>query len=264
MGRRFTYYQMANPTPPDYSAIFGANLFDWWNFNDAASLSLSGSLIDSVISQVSSRPIASTGSLRPTLITDATLSRNVADFDGIVTKMGAVAPATTSTYKFLHDGSGGAVILISRNTLSGATQVPLSTAFGIAQTGFRLQQTASNTLSSVVVNGTTNVVIGSSSNTFSINQWNSCVQVIDADNATASDRVENILNGTSTKNNATTGTPSAGASSRILDLGKADAAVGAYFKGQISEILIINTIPTPTQLSQLQTYLDYIYGTFPI
>ena len=70
-----------------WADIFGANLFDWWDFNDATSMTLTGALIDNITSQVSSRPFATGAGLRPTLITDATIGRDVADFDGVLTRM---------------------------------------------------------------------------------------------------------------------------------------------------------------------------------
>jgi len=247
-----------------WADIFGANLFDWWDFNDATSMTLTGALIDNITSQVSSRPFAAGAGLRPTLITDATIGRDVADFDGVLTRMTLTSPATTSTYNFLHDGSGGCIIMISRNTLSGATQIPLSNAFGASERGFRMQFGTSDQVFSVVSNGSANVVVGASSNTFTVNKWNSVVQSIDADNATANDRVEQVLNGTSTKGNTFTGTPSTRNALRNLELGKAASATGAYFKGQISEIIIVNTIPTAGQLARLQTKIEADYGTFPI
>jgi hypothetical protein len=47
-------------------------------------------------------------------------------------------------------------------------------------------------------------------------------------------------------------------------MGKSSNASTFFLKGDMVEIIISQNQPTPTQLTQLQTYLTSKYGTFPI
>jgi len=265
MGKRNTYWGSTFNGILTPSEIFGANYYEDWDFDNASSLNLTGSLINSITSTgLNGGLFTESGANRPSLITDAIIGKDVAEFDGVGEFMRVLG--SEGDYNFLHDGSGGCVIIVqkmlSAPTLLGFT---LINGFGAGSTGFRNQITNPLTSNSVVSNGVSNSIINASSNAVTLNTYASNVLTFDADNATAADRAEVILNGTSTKANTQTAAPSVANADKPLTMGvRADSLAGFFLHGTIARVIVADIDPSALQLSQLQTYLDSHYGTFPI
>jgi len=245
---------------PDYDVIFGANYFDHWDFNNAGSLTLTGTLIDEARSLTGSgRDFFSSGTQRPSIITDATIGRNVAEFDGVSENMFVFGSGTS--YDFLHNGDGGCVIVVYKSNTTPAIQSQLVTnSFG--DIGFRIQHVGN--INSVVRNASTNIIVNATTESTPNGDYASSVTVLDAGNATLVDRAEQVTNGVSAKNNTTSGTPTLLQASNDLRIARRANAGSFYLDGTISEVIIADTIPTPTQLAQVQARLEFDYGTFPI
>lgn len=263
MGRRFTYYQMAiGSIPIDYDAIFGDNYYDHWRAWDAGSLTLTGALVDQADSLTGSgRNLVSSGGARPTLVNVSKISRKAFDFDGISEYMEVLS--STADYNFLHDTSGGCVIIVYSNLVTPAIQGTLL-ANGFGDIGFRIIQSNSNVVNTVVRNAVANIAVNVTTETTTNGEYNSFVNVHDINNATLLDRIESVTNGVSGKFNTSSGTPTLADAANNLTVGKRATSADFYFNGTIAEIIIADTIPTPTQLAQVQARLEFDYSTFPI
>jgi len=264
------------PDVPDYSAIFGANYYDHWRAWDAGSLTLTGSLVDSAASLTGSgRSMDSPGSGRPTLNADSIIGKNAFQFDGVNEFM-QVASSTTD-YNFLHNGAGGCVIIVGYidDVNPDNAQVFLDNHnLTTAETGFDIvfDDRSSSSRNNRVINRVSKSVGGqtpinnlSSDNVLLTQQYNNSTHIFDADNATAADRSVIVVNGGSEiKNNTNTFTPVLTSASNNLTLGRRTTTTDFHLKGSIAEVIIIDTIPTPTQLAQVQARLEFDYSTFPI
>ena len=258
-----------------WSGIFGANYYDHWRAWDAGSLTLTGALVDSAASlSGSGRAMLSSGINRPSLITDATLGKNVFSFDGVSERMAVLA--SNGLYNFLHNGVGGVVIsvfrvedvnpdilycLLDNNNIS-TSSVGVSLLFDD-----RSSLSRNNTYREFIVGGTGSFtsLIQSANGYIETQKYISLVSTFDADNATLADRSNIYVNdGLVLNNNSSSGAASIANASFSLTMGSA-AGGSLSAKINLAEVIIANTIPTPTQLSQIQARLAYDYGTtFPI
>lgn len=265
MGNYITYGHSLSSAPPDFATILGANYYEDWNFNEPSTITLMGSEITQINSLgLNGFNLSSPSGNRPLLVNDATLGVDVAEFDGVSEFLRGPL-ASDSAYKFLHNGSGGCVIVVTKSTLSGATQVLLGSCFGAAEIGYRNTLAVSNFMNGGCFNGSGSTQTSTqTTNTMTLNSWDSVVTSIDNNNATTLDRMELVLSGTSSKTNTNTLTPSTANSTSLLYLCRNPSTANAYYKGQVARVIIADTIPTPTQLAQIQTRLEYDYGTFPI
>lgn len=255
--------------------IFGANLYDWWDFTDTATQSISGSSINSITSKGTNAAVfASSGTERPQSVVGIN-GLPVADFDGINDNM--VVAASTAMYNFIHNGSLATVIAIARvadanpdnqqvilnNDAFSSFNVGYGIAFDDRSSVTRdraiLSRCSGALASAVFVNLTSNGY-------FQEQQYNLFINTVDADNATAANRSALSLNGgVEVKNNVLTNAPSVANATNNMTIGALSNLSASFFKGQIPEIIILNSHPTPTQITQLTTYFTYKYGgTFPI
>jgi hypothetical protein len=122
-----------------------------------------------------------------------------------------------------------------------------------------MRQLASNSTASLsLLNATGN-------NYYTTQRYNLLLSIFNASNATAANRgIMNLNNGTVAQNNVETTAVSSSNASDNLTLGKQSTTNGFYFKGQIVEVLIANTIMTSGQQLDLQNYYIFKYGAFPI
>jgi len=264
MGRRFTHYQMPS-NALTWSGVFGANYYDHWRAWDAASLTLTGSLVNSAASLTGSgRSMVSTGGNKPSVITDATLGLNVFDFDGISEYM--QVNASTALYNFLHNGSGGCVIAVYRSTAltTAIGRVISNILTGTTDAGFFIQKGSADKEQQLIANASAAITLNNNTSLVGTTQVHSSVSIFDPNNATTLDKTYNIFDGTTNKANSLTATPSVANANRNLIMGVLPNFIQSFFKGQIAEIIILDTVPTPTQLTQIQTILSQDYATFPI
>jgi hypothetical protein len=245
-------------TPLKY---FGANLYDWWDFTDTSTQSITSGLINSITSKGTNAAVfSSSGTSRPASIVGIN-GLNVADFDGVNDFM-EVATSTTM-YNFLHNGVG-TVIIVCKNVLDSTLKYILSNASGISFVGYRLLDGVGHVFVNFVSNGSSNILINSSG--IYADAYNYLINIIDPANATLSERSNLILNqGVENKNNVTSGVPSSSNASSNLTIGKIPNASANFFNENIAEIIILNSKSTPTQITQLNNYYTNKYGgTFPI
>lgn len=255
--------------------ILGANYYDHWDYTDAATLSVTGTYINSCTSKgINGVVMASTGTERPKVLAGQINGYQVADFDG-VNDFAQVA-ASTGMYNFLHNGAGGTVIIISRVNdanpdnnqilMSNNDSNQLNVGFGIAFDD-RSSSSRNNIVFVVVTRGVGNAVVSNltANGVFPTQQYNNLLAIFDADNAIAANRSElSFNNGAFVKNNVITNAPSGANAYNNLTIGKQSTTNVAYFKGQFVEVLIANTIITPQQELDLKNYYTFKYGTFPI
>lgn len=263
-----------DPIPDDFDVIFGANYYEDWDAT--LGISHTSGLVNTWTSQgLNGGVFGNFGADRPSLVSSIELGKNVIEFDGVSENMNV--PFSTGMYNFLHNGSGGCVIIVgyvddadpnnSQVILDSHNITTNETGFSIRYDDRLSVPREDVILTSVAksVNSQPPISNVSTDNAFITQQYNSFVNVIDADNATAADRSAMVVNGGSEiKNNTNTFSPVLTNASRNLTLGRRATNLDFYFKGKIARILIVDTIPTPTQLAQVQARLTYDYGTFPI
>ena len=267
MGGFWTYGNSISGAPIDYPAIFGANYYDHWRPWNAASLTItSPPLVDAIASLTGSGRSFSTSvaTSRPTLLLDGAIGKNVLDFDGVNEFLRVLSSSTD--YNFLHDGSGGCVVVVAKPDTS-ATGIVLRNFSGSTDVGFS-EVVISNSYNTAVARGVSGAftLVNNSGSGAASGSYFSKVSVYDADNGTAADRSEVYLSGgVAIKNNVLTNAPSVTNATSNLTMGVLPPLnISFPFDGKIAEVIIINTIPTPTQLAAVQARLEYDYTTFPI
>jgi hypothetical protein len=276
MSRRVTYYNSSYASILNPSQIFGANLYDWWDFTDLATQSIAGGgAINSITSKGTNAAVfSSSGTSRPESIVGIN-GLNVADFDGVNDFMQVAT--STAMYNFLHNGSLGTVILINRieDANSDNQQVILNNdAFSAANVGYgisfddRSSVSRNKTILSRASNssGGVSFLNLSANGYYSEQQYNLLINKVDANASPVADRSAISTNGGSEiKNNVSTVAPSVANASFNMTIGRNAGLTFAYLKGQIPEVIILTSHPTPTQITQLNNYYTNKYGgTFPI
>jgi hypothetical protein len=268
MSRRVTYYNSSYASILNPSQIFGANYYDDWDFNEPTSLSLTGSLINSVASLTGSgRNFTSSGGARPTLTADATLGKNVAAFDGLSSFM--FVPTSTALYNFLHNAQGGCLIIVfSLNSILNADRILNNRGTAGAETAPGVQIThivSTNKIRSTILAGTSQTVASTdSTQTIQANHYTSIVNSYNANNVSVAERLEQLMNNVKGSDNEDAASFLNANAGYNLTLGRRVRVNDLYFGGKIARLIIANATPTPTQLTQLQAYLTSYYGTFPI
>lgn len=264
----FKVLQEEPEKPKTPAQIFGANYYDDWDFNDLTTISESSGLIDSIDSKTGSgRNFTSSGANRPSLIYDSTnLNKYIADFDGVSEFMSIAS--STGDYNFLHDGSGGTMIVVLKNdNISTSSQQRILMNIGTkADTGIIFSTRNTGVILTQVFNGGGSNVVIDNQVPFTDSVYHSIVAYMDSDNATPSDRSGiDIDNSGYAKNNTDNYSPApTGDATYDLHLGIQPNFLALEFNGKIARVIIIDTIPTSQQLSDLQYYLTSYYGTFPI
>lgn len=266
-------FKVERSEPSTFSEIFGANYYEDWD--STLGVSDTGGLVDSWTSQgLNGGMFTATGANRPTLTADANLGINVLDFDGVSDFMSVAS--STADYNFLHNTNGGCVIaVIETDGTNPSTLYPFinNNSGTTASTGHNFyyedRAAAGATRAfrvTVTKSSAGNLVIGNFINSLITDEdYNSYVSVFDPNNGTAADRsIHYINNGSAIQNNTNTNSPVATNATYNLHLGKLANSTSFYLNGQVARLIIIDTIPTAQQLADVQTRLEYEYGTFPI
>jgi hypothetical protein len=252
-------------TPLTFESIFGANYYDDWDFNDLATISQTGGLINSITSKgLNGAVSSSTGANRPLLTADVILGKNIADFDGVSDYL--EVPLSTAMYNFLHNGQGLVICVLKFKTPITATKSFMANVVGTVSIGFFMMGISSNKLSHQIVRGVggTRTVRNDRSIVGTESDYNSIVVVSNTSAGTATERSNLLINGVSNKNNTDTNAPSGSNASLNLVMGAAGNTASLPANVKIARIVIIDTLPTTEQLTQVQTLLTSEYGTFPI
>jgi hypothetical protein len=264
--------------PADFATIFGANyLFDW-NPDVSASLSVTGSAVDSIASVgLNTAAFTQSGAARPQLVANQINGKPVIRFDGATSFMEIAA--STALFNFLHNATGGTVIIVSKvnvaNSEVGMTFIN-NNGGASANVGYTIFYDDRSTVSrqDVIANQISRGVLGagnftasniSANDYFDTLQFNSLIGISDPANATAADRSSLILNGAAAvKNNVLTNAPSSANATDNMTLGRSSSTASAFLNGDIARIIIVDAKATPTQQAQVAARLAYEYGTFPI
>lgn len=241
--------------------------YDHFRAWDADSLTLNGVLVDKADSLTGSgRSFIGLGGSKPTLTHDIITGKDGFDFDGISEYMDVLG--STNDYNFLHNSSGGTIIIVAKNRNLSPNDDHILGNHGAAvlETGFRTFIRPSNTVSMRSADGTSNVMYNESTNVSLTNKYNSIIEIYDCGNATANERGNIILNGISSKNNLNTGVPSVSNAGNNLRMGARTifGLPARFFNGIISEILIFNKAFDAVDIADAKTILNQDYGTFPI
>ena len=266
MAKKFTYYGSKKSilTPAE---IFGANYYDDWDYGDAATVSLTGALIDGVTSKgLNGAVFSSTGVNRPSLVSADINGYDVASFNG--SSNYAQVAASTGMYNFLHNTNGGVVISIFKceNTAARLIGNRGGTAAPDTEPGVAVAITSASLPVSLVTNAspTGRVSVNVHTTAVNVSKYHLFVNALDNNNATAAQRNDIIFDNNSEKNNVENAAPSANNAGYNMTLGRRVRLNDQYLQGSVARVIIIDTIPTPTQLTQLNTYLTATYGTFPV
>ena len=263
MGKRFTYYNAGVLAATTWAGQFGTDYYDHWRAWDAASLTTTGVLIDAALSLTGSgRSIIGTAGSRPTLTNDPIIGKNCFGFDGTSDFMQVLG--STGMYNFLHDGSGGTVIVVFKPiTKPSVVGIIVNTGFGYPQIGSRVQYNSTRAIEGVSSNGTSNIYVNTTVPTYPLNQFHSMISTYDVAQPVAANRGSIIVdNGTPSTNNSTSGTPSVLNAVGNFTIGRSTLA-SFYLNANVAEIIIIKRVLTPTDIIAVNTILTNDYGTFP-
>jgi hypothetical protein len=166
------------------------------------------------------------------------------DFDGSNDHI--QVPSSTSTFKFLHDGTSNFIAAVSHIDADlGCCQSLIETTNASSgNVGAEILHSANFLIGDIVLRGQTNtyaVENGSGTNVISTNQFLLTINR-DADNATAANRSEIFINnGTAIKNNIRTSSASAANATGNLTFGATSNGSFYRLNGGIQEILIYDT-----------------------
>jgi hypothetical protein len=153
---------------------------------------------------------------------------------------------------------------IINNNSSGATA---SVGYSLSYDD-RSSLTRNNTFPNGIVRGISGNPTSTNlpaNNSYQPQVYNVGINIVYPNNATAANRSKISINfGADTQNNILTNNASISNATDNLTLCKNSNASTFFLKGDMVEIIISQNQPTPTQLTQLNTYLTSKYGTFPI
>ena len=257
--------------PDDYDVIFGANYFEDLDFNDTSTITFTGSTISAINSKGLNAGIFNGIGSNPNYVASVLNGKGVCRFDGVAD--GLRNQATKSAYNFLHNGDGGCVFIISKTRLSNpdATYRLISSWAATTDVGFAIRYDDRSSVSrndriltevTRGVSGTYSAFNFSSDNAFPADNWNTLVSIIDTDvTPTVSDRsLMYVNNGTVIDNNTSTLSSSLSNATHYLNIGRT-ASTGVFpFDGDVARVIIINSIPTPTQLTKFYQRVAYDFG----
>jgi hypothetical protein len=263
---RYSGYSFDSLLTP--ATIFGANLYDWWRPEEITADN--GDPQSTWVSQgVNGATFQAGSGQEPTVIDNAIGTHKALSFNGTTDFM--EVPLSTGMYNFLHNALGFIYMVFRINPASSSTLYPLLSNSGGGSGnigiwfGHENRSTQNKAIRTVVARGVVGSLVAlnlTGDNYFETQEYNVLFNIFDPQNATAADRNEVLVNfSNSVKNNTQANTPSMSDASFNLRLGE---LVNFYTNMNLAEIGIIDTLPTAQQLTDLQTYLENKYGTFPI
>ena len=254
-------------------------LESWWDAADAASVTLDSGRVSQLADKSGKGRHAAnstSGSTQPSYITGARNGLNVARFAAASVQRLTVA-SSTAAYNFIHNGTESYIAAVSvygtvanPNTAYGL----LGSARGSLPTGFQVVYRdsggANDALTCDINNNGTAVANGlNAANTAVLNAHFNLAPAqtmlvqefeIDADNATASQRVKVRVNGgTEVAENNKTAAVTTGNAEQNLQLGAIGSNV-APLQGDICEILMFSQLPTAAARDMIRRYLGSKWG----
>lgn len=262
MSRKTTYYNHSFASVLTPAQIFGANYYDHWRAED---LVLSNNdLVSSWTSiGLNGADFTSSGSNRPIYLENELNTYPVVHTPG---NRWMDVNNSTAMYNFLHNGQS-AVIAVARETYTSNANVLLSNTVVSGGVGlFILRRNTNNQLEHLVHRGVSGsrAILNQQINVWDT-QYNIIVSMLDATAIAPSDRsIMQVNGGALIQNNTENTTFSPNDSQSDLTLFARAEVRDLRFRGDLAELLIIDTLPTTQQLNQLQAYFTNKYGTFPI
>lgn len=254
-----------SPTPPV------ANPYAWWDASYTASISTSGSAVTqwSDLSGNNHNLTQTTSTARPASGTRTVNSLNALDFDGSSDFLKSNESA--STWNLLHNATGASCFVVFKADSNSATVGMLCTSNDTQQVGIwnYLRPSGNSDAANAILSGSSNNFValeyGTPGATYTTTTPASITTVLDASNATTSNRIRFYKN-----NNTETGTFGTSSVSYTsnnaanpLCVGSFPGATGAgsdFYDGLICEILIYSGVMNTTQIGTVQSYLTTKWG----
>lgn len=265
--------RLLRPLATGFNPLTLSGLEAWWDFADSATVTLDSNRVSAVADKSGNGRTAAngtSGSTQPDYVTGARNGRSVARFDAALTQRLTVA-SSTGTFKFLHDGTAAYVAAVfSTGTVAdpnGSFGILGNNATATANRGFVLQvddrTPTFNMLLRVVVGAGvagTWAVTQETANIFVPSQTHIAEALVDADNATATNRALTFADGAVLPaTNVSTLSPSASNATFDFQIGTSGNNVTPH-TGDICEILILSQQPTLAQQLALRRHLARKWG----
>ncbi len=252
-------------TPPSFAQIFGANLFDDWDFGDSSYVTLVSGAVSQLTSKTGSGRdfLQATANKRPLLVTNQLNGKSVARFDGVNDGMQFT---NTTSYQFLHQSQGCVIAIFKydNTSVSGDDVRIFNTVTFSTGRGFLISKGPSpaTTINNLVYKGSSGVILALNSKSITDLTWHSSVSVNDLANVTVADRMQtNFNNKGSIIVNGQNQPVSVGVHGNPT-IGIATDLATYPLKGDIARIIVINRKPTGAELVMIQNRLLYEYGDF--
>lgn len=247
----------ANATPA-FSPDDVAGLTSWWDASDAATLTTTGTEVDSWANKVSGAPALVPYTSSPSIPNTATIdSKDWIDFDVADSEALRVADPADSALLF---GSGEMSIFVAYRSTRNVAQVLLNKGSNVGgRYRLRLNHTVADDMQGVIHDGTTSYP--RTSGAINTTDGNTHVMSLFRDNTANLLRVR-LDNGsevtTSISGAGSTDETSGAAFVAQLIVGAQPSGPGldAFFDGQIGEILFYNTYIDGDDRNSIETYLS--------
>ncbi len=262
-------------------------LESWWDAADAASVTLDSGRVSQLADKSGkSRHAANTtsGSTQPSYVTGARNGLNVARFAAASVQRLTVA-SSTAAYNFLHDGTDSWIAAVSVYGTSsnpnavyslfgnnGQSSANVGSSFYYDDRVISTTFAANNAIQSLVTVGGGNINairLLNATSSAPLSSYDSIATpqsilvqeaVIDANNATASQRFRLRINGGSEiAANEVSGSPVSSNATFNCQIG-ANGNTGGTLEGDICEILIYSQIPTAAARDLIRRYLGAKWG----
>ncbi len=165
---------------------------------------------------------------------------------------------STADYKYLHDGTGGTIVLVASLDAASGARAAVVTGSGVGTTvGTYLATDGTGSVIWIIGNGTATVIsIDSTSTPFATPG----AHVISAAYGTGQtlDAVLRI-DGTEDATMDQTAAPSTGNATNVLTVGARAAGASRWWDGPIAEVLFFNAILSAEDLARVEDFLMGIY-----
>lgn len=265
--------RLLRPLATEFNPLSIAGLAAWWDFADASSVTLDSGRVSAVADKSGNGKTAensTSGSTQPDYVSGGRNGRNIARFDASLTQRLTV-DNSQATFKFLHDGTASYIAAVFS---TGVVADPngLFAIFGnnltaTSNVGIVLQvddrtPTFNMLLRIAIARGVGGAwgAIQETASAFASNQTHLVDVLLDADNATASERIAATVDGAAiSQTNVSTLSASASNATANLQIGAAGNQSQPH-TGDICELLFFSQQPTLAQRLALRRHLSRKWG----
>jgi hypothetical protein len=217
----------------------------WIDFADTSTLTLDGSLITQVDDKSGEDlHFGGTPSLNLPVLTNSINNLTVAKLDGSNSFFGTTS---TSTWKFLHDGTKYRIWIVSRTEVDAFQRIFGTGPFSQNIPGAAISARGDSATGQIDLDAGRNSAgayqaRAANENHYPLQQWNMNSFFVDLSNATATNRIGARLNaGTVSRTNTQTASPSTSnpAFSARIGSERDGSTIRQYLTGSVAEIIII-------------------------